>query len=381
MIVSRRVILNGWRHAWKNACRRRNDFASQTTGILARTNHLHLIYYQHTISSSFSTSSDDDQFVVEEEWNPAPSKGHWRSNHSPKAKFGRVVATESQMERNKRIAKFGSRNHWLPILKIYQSERHHFGLTNYSFTLARLAKAGTFKRDNPVLPALLLSVDRYIAENVIDADHYTIICHSIAKLQAQHDPAKNILANLFDPTFAQEFLETANRESISNLAWGLGRLQRSDLMHSLQSQMSEPCIKSLFTPGGVEYIADIARAYAAVAESSPPLFEAIEERADWIVTNGQPKDLSNLAWACGTLGVPSPAFFAALENRANWLVTTGNPQAISNTAWACAKLGHLSPQLFYAITKRWEWLIDSSNRREEEYLKWAFDELGHPIPK
>jgi hypothetical protein len=41
--------------------------------------------------------------------------------------------------------------------------------------------------------------------------------------------------------------------------------------------------------------------------------------------------------------------FEAIVNRAKWLVENGNPQEIANTAWACATLGIKSPKIFDAI--------------------------------
>ena len=71
-----------------------------------------------------------------------------------------------------------------------------------------------------------------------------------------------------------------------------------------------------------------------------------------------------MAWACATLSIEAPNLFAEIEQRAKWLVEEGNPQDVANMAWACAKLGFEAPNLFAEIEQRAKWLVEEGNPQE-----------------
>jgi hypothetical protein len=77
----------------------------------------------------------------------------------------------------------------------------------------------------------------------------------------------------------------------------------------------------------------------------------IENRSDWLVTDGNTQEISNTIWAFAKLDHDAPALLAATEKRSDWFVTEGTPQHIANTAWAFARLGYKSPALFASIEK------------------------------
>jgi hypothetical protein len=62
----------------------------------------------------------------------------------------------------------------------------------------------------------------------------------------------------------------------------------------------------------------------------PELFKAINDKASYIVAEGNPQEIA-------TMGVVCPAFFKATNNRASYLVEQGNSQNIANMAWAFAE--------------------------------------------
>ena len=95
--------------------------------------------------------------------------------------------------------------------------------------------------------------------------------------------------------------------------------------------------------------------------STTSFFEALAKRSEWLVTNGQPRDVSNIAWAYGRLGYRSKPFFASVESRSDWLGVNGDAWDILNTAWAGATLGHpLSPALVAALERRADYLVENS---------------------
>jgi hypothetical protein len=295
--------------------------------------------------------------------------------------FGRVRSTERQVARTKQIVKHGKGKRWQRILDIFINESEDYGLVDLATTLSQLAKIQTFNKDHPVLRQLLAAIAKYIDESVIDARHYSNICHSIAKLQARDHSAQRIVNHLLTVKLAKDFLNSANPQDLSNVAWALARLGRPDLLKSLLSQMSESCRTSLFEKGKTQAMANIAWACAALGLSSAELFKTIENRSDWLVANGTPQEIANTAWACATLGHRLPELFKAIENQAVWLVANGNTQEIANTAWACAKLGHKSPALFDAIEDQSAWLVANGNPQAIANTAWACATLGHTLPE
>jgi hypothetical protein len=144
--------------------------------------------------------------------------------------FGRVISTDSQMERTRQIRKHGKGKDWQRILETFINEREDYGLVDLATTLSQLARIQSFKRDHPVLREMLATIANYIDESMIDARNYSNICHSIAKLQARDDSAQRIVNHLSTIKFAKDFLDSGNPQDISNVAWALARLQRPELM-------------------------------------------------------------------------------------------------------------------------------------------------------
>lgn len=331
----------------------------------------------------------------------------------------RNVTEKSKIERTKKIVRYGTWQQWPRILELFEKEREDHGLVELSTTLSQLAKMKSFKRDHPVLGEIFDTTANCISKlSVMDARHYSNICHSIAKLKTRNDSADKIVNYLSDSVFAKEFLDHGNPQDISNLWWSLARLHRPDLMKTLLGQMSGKCENDLLSGDNPQHIANIAWACATLGYTWPALFTAIEERSNWLVTNGIPQAIANTAWACATLEYESPALFAAIENRSHWFVANSNPkgiatvawacatlkrpspvlfaaidnrsewlvaksfhpQAIANTAWACAKLGQASPTLFEAIENRSEWFVTHGNPQDIANTAWACAKLGYPLP-
>ena len=60
-------------------------------------------------------------------------------------------------------------------------------------------------------------------------------------------------------------------------------------------------------------VANIVHALAKLEEQNQIIFDKVDEEAEYIISNGEPRKLSNIAWYCGTLNIQAPKFFKLLE--------------------------------------------------------------------
>jgi hypothetical protein len=307
----------------------------------------------------------------------------------PKARsfFGRLHTTNSELERNVKITTYGKAQQWKNILDLFQQEQNNYALPNFSNTLSQLAKIPEFPHDDPILFDILRATADRIEATVIDTRHFANICHSIGKLRMKRDPAAyRIVNHLSNRTFVQDFVDRANPQCIANVAWSLAKLRRPYHMRILLSVMdnnnnNDQCRNAIMADDKPQHLSNIIWACAKLGQTpSPAWFAAMEQRADWLVANGNQQDIANTAWAFATLGKKSNAWFGAIEKRSDWLVTDGSLQSIANTAWAFATLDHPSPALFSAIEKRSDWLVAHGNPQEISCTAWAFAKLNYPAP-
>jgi hypothetical protein len=293
----------------------------------------------------------------------------------------RVTPTNSQKRRNGKIAAYGKEKEWQKILDTFHCERNDFGLQNLAVTLSQLAKISAFPRNHPKLREILKMTANCIDESVIDTRCYSNICHSIGKLQQQtrdkDASAQRIINHLGSLKFAKDFWDSGNAQDMANVAWSLARLHRPDLMKTLLSVMDDKCRNSLFTGATLQALANVIWACADLGQAEPVLFATVEERSHWLVTEGDPLNISTIAWAFAKLNHQSPALFAEIDQRSDWYLANGSPRDISMTAWACGTLQHKTPALFTAIDKQSEWLVSSGTAQDVANTAWAFATLSH----
>jgi hypothetical protein len=73
----------------------------------------------------------------------------------------------------------------------------------------------------------------------------------------------------------------------------------------------------------------------------------------------------------------SLTLFDAIAERADWLVAYGEPKAVAITAWSFARLCITSPALFMSIAKQWEMLMSKNDGIAMSSLAKTFRKLGY----
>jgi hypothetical protein len=183
-------------------------------------------------------------------------------------------------------------------------------------------------------------------------------------------------------------LASANSQDISNILWGLARLQPSWLTQQHLQHLtaaSAACLPSskpqelsnsiwalaklghhsstyleAFTATTApqadalrtEHVSIIAWACAKLRHKDACLLEALSATATARIRSFPPQSIATMAWACATLQHRDPALLQALCNAARWKHRKLTPQALSNLVWALGKLGQQDTQLSDLLTQQ-----------------------------
>lgn len=250
------------------------------------------------------------------------------------------------------IVGLGKMNDWQGILQTYEAEGHKFNMINYATAMNQLSRIGSLDRQDVRLNSLVSD----IAEKLPDAQSWDVraqvnILHAIAKMRLNSKSSKSIV------DFILNRMDNAKRNTKENVA-------------------TDSIIN-----GNSQTISNSAWACAILGVECHGLFEAINERAAFLVEHGSPQTIANTVWACATLGVQCPAFFQSVDaHAASYLVENGLVQAISNTVWAFATLGVQCPNLCHAINEQASKVVMHGLPQNIANVGWALASLGADCP-
>jgi hypothetical protein len=78
------------------------------------------------------------------------------------------------------------------------------------------------------------------------------------------------------------------------------------------------------------------------------VFEMLNEKAEWLVNNGSPQDVSMCIWACARLGAKqqqTSKLFLEFESNIDWFMKHGTSKDVSDCIWAYKVLGKRNSKL------------------------------------
>eukprot|EP00520_Triparma_pacifica_P009773 CAMPEP_0118634696 /NCGR_PEP_ID=MMETSP0785-20121206/1685_1 /TAXON_ID=91992 /ORGANISM="Bolidomonas pacifica, Strain CCMP 1866" /LENGTH=439 /DNA_ID=CAMNT_0006525689 /DNA_START=54 /DNA_END=1370 /DNA_ORIENTATION=- len=149
---------------------------------------------------------------------------------------------------------------------------------------------------------------------------------------------------------------------------------------------TEEIANYMLSEGNTRDISTVMWSFGTLRHKTPNFAKVFERTGivEYYVGEGNPQEISSTMLSMAKLGQQAPALAKAIDSEdfVMKLVTQGNPQSIANTIWAMAKLGHDAPNLVEAIDKTEvaTKIVTKGRPQVVANTIWAMEKLGHKVP-